>query len=97
MANVITSNIDNHPYVGIRNVVGKVRFKDLTNNSYIRRYFDGTPDVEQIRNITPGKIYDVVKVEGYGDCEDITILDDIGSEQRLMAYFFEEVNERSWY
>lgn len=38
-----------------------------------------------------GKIYDVIRVEGLGDCEDVTIIDDLGNETELADFFFEEI------
>ena len=88
---VITENIDVHPYTGIRNVKGKVRVKTHEEAPYLDNFFNGHPNIEQIQNITRGKEYEVIKVEGFGDAEDITIIDDIGEEQELGDFFFEEI------
>ena len=45
--------------------------------------------------MTPGKIYEIYKVEGYGDCADFYFKDDSGKEQYLADFFFEEV-ENGW-
>jgi hypothetical protein len=39
-------------------------------------------------------VYNVTKVEGFGDCEDAFVLNDLGDEVELADLFFEEVNER---
>lgn len=88
---IITKNIDAHPYTGIQNVCGKVRVKTHDEANWLDGYFDGTPNYSQVENITRGKIYDVVKVIGYGDMEGIVIINDIGEETELCDFFFEEV------
>lgn len=88
---IITKDIEKNPYTGVRVVSGKVRMKTSEEYSWISRYFDGNPDYDQITDVTQGKIYDVVRVEGFGDGEDITIIDDKGNEQSLCEFFFEEV------
>jgi hypothetical protein len=47
---------------------------------------------KQVVGVTRGKAYEVIAIEGHGDCEDITIIDDNGNEQTLGDFFFEEVN-----
>ena len=89
---IITENIDAHPYTGTRQVKGRIRIKTEQEAPYLNGYFNGNPRYEQITGITRGKIYDVIKVEGYGDCEDITIIDDNNKEQRLGQFFFEKVD-----
>lgn len=88
---IITENIDAHPYTGTRNVKGKLRVKTHEDAPYLDNFFNGHPNVEQIQNITRGKEYEVIKVEGFGDGEDITIIDDAGEEQELGDFFFEEI------
>ena len=88
---VITKNIDSRPYTGERNTNGKVRVKTSGEAKWLDGYFDGNPQYSQVKNITRGKIYDVVKVIGYGDMEGIVIINDIGEEKELCDFFFEEV------
>ena len=45
-----------------------------------------------IAGVTRGKIYEVVSVEGFGDGEDVTFIDDHGHLQCLGDFFFEEVS-----
>lgn len=45
-----------------------------------------------ITGVTRGKIYEVVSVEGFGDGEDVTFIDDNGNLQCLGDFFFEEVS-----
>lgn len=88
---VITKNIDSCPYTGTRAVRGRVRVKTSEEATYLDNFFNGTPNWDQVTGITRGKVYDVIKVEGFGDVEDITIIDDNGEEQELADYFFTEV------
>ena len=88
---VITKNIDACPYTGTRSVTGKVRAKTAEEAPHLDGFFNNTPNWDQVTGITRGKVYNVIKVEGFGDCEDITIIDDNGEEQSLADYFFVEV------
>ena len=85
---IITENIDSQPYTGIRKPKGKVRVKTHDEASWLDGFFNGTPNYSQVTGITRGKEYEVVKVEGFGDCEDITIIDDSGNEQSFADFFF---------
>ena len=89
MSRILRDNIDAAPYVGERKVVGKLKLnKDA---EYLDCFFNGKPNCEQIKNVTRGKTYDVVSVKGYGDCEDVTFIDDIGELQTLGSFFFDEI------
>lgn len=90
---VITKNIDSRPYVGVRMAKGKVRVKTSEEAPWLDKYFNGTPNCSQVTEVTRGKVYDVVSVEGFGDCEDITLIDDNGEETELADFFFDEVEE----
>lgn len=85
---IITENIDSCSYTGIRNVNGKVRLKTHDEASWLDKFFDGSFGVKQLNGVTRGKVYETVRVEGLGDCEDITIIDDNGNEQTLGDFFF---------
>ena len=89
---VLTENLDSHPYAGEKEVTGKIRVKAV-GSLWVDNYFNGNPDYDQIENVTQGKIYDVVRLEGYGDVESVTIIDDTGKEHTLADFFFEEVEE----
>ena len=86
---ILKRNIDSNPYTGIRQVEGYLKVKD--KGSCLDEFFNNTPNCEQIKNITQGKIYKVVSVEGLGDVEDVSIIDDVGNIQTLGDFFFEEV------
>lgn len=87
---VLRENIDANPYTGKRNVSGAyLRVKE--NAEWLNGYFDGTPNYEQVTEVTRGKIYEVVAIEGHGDLEDITVIDDNGNKTVLADFFFEEV------
>lgn len=88
---IITPNIDASPYTGIRNVKGKVRVKTHEEASWLDNFFNGAEHYDQITGITRGKTYDAINVEGFGDVEDITIIDDNGKKQTLGSFFFDEV------
>lgn len=88
---VLRENIDKYPYTGVRNVKGKLRIKTHEEADWLDGYFNGTPHYNQVKNVTRGKIYDVVSIEGFGDCEAVTIINDIGEEQHLSDFFFAEI------
>lgn len=58
---------------------------------HLRKFFNGFKGVEQVKNLTDGKIYHVVHVECLGDLADFTIIDDAGEKQTLAASFFEPI------
>lgn len=82
------SDLDSHPFTGEYNVNFKAR---IAQNDHVKKFFDGTAGVEQVQNVTPGKIYEIYKVEGYGDVADFYFKDDVGKEQCLADFFFGEV------
>ena len=83
------SILSNHPYTGVRKVNGKLKVSD--KKDWIKPFFNGTPNYEQVTGITIGKTYDVVQTEGFGDVEDVTIIDDNGKEATYGSFFFEEI------
>lgn len=85
---VLTENIDSRPYTGKRSVIEKLR---ISNADYLNDFFNGAENVEQIKAVTRGKTYDIVAIEGFGDAEDVTFIDDKGNEQTLGDFFFEEL------
>ena len=87
--NVLTKNIDSRPYTGTRNINGKLK---ISEKEWLNKFVDGTPNVSQVENVTQGKIYDVIAVEGFGDCENVTFINDNGDEQTLADFFFEEID-----
>ena len=90
---VMMKSIDSCPYTGVRDVRGKVRVKTSDEAWWLDKYFERVPDCERVEGITRGRVYEVVRVEGFGDCEDITIIDDNGEELTLADFFFAEVDE----
>lgn len=87
---VLRENIDANPYTGKRSVNRKY-LKVKENAYWLNGFFDGSPDYDQVIGVTRGKTYEVIAIEGHGDCEDITIVDDNGNKQTLADFFFEEV------
>lgn len=53
------SDLDSHPFTGEYNVNFKAR---IAQNDHVKKFFDGTAGVEQVQNVTPGKIYEIYKV-----------------------------------
>ena len=88
MDKILTENIDSKPYIGTRYVNGYLK---LSEKNYLDHYFDKSVNYDQVVNVTRGKIYQIIKVIGYGDVEDIVFINDIGEEQQLADFFFEEV------
>lgn len=86
---VLRENIDANPYTGKRSINGEY-LKVKENAEWLNGFFDGSPMYKQVIGITRGKVYEVVAIEGHGDCEDVTIIDDNGNEQILGDFFFEE-------
>ena len=85
---ILRENIDVYPYTGKRTIsAGYLKVKE--NAEWLNGFFDGTPCYKQVIGVTRGKIYEVVAIEGHGDCEDVTIIDDNGNEQILGDFFFE--------
>lgn len=85
---ILMKSIDAHPYTGKRNIKGQLR---LSTKPWLDNYFNGTPDWDQVTGVTRGKIYEVIGIEGFGDCEDVIFINDNGNSQRLADFFFEEV------
>ncbi len=90
---IMMKSIDSCPYTGVRDVRGMVRVKTSNEARWLDKYFERVPDCEQVKGITRGKVYEVVRVEGFGDCEDITIIDDNGEELTLADFFFAEIDK----
>ena len=86
---ILSENIDANPYVGERKVVGQLR---ASTAEWLDGYFNGAPNYDQVKGITRGKIYDVIKVIGLGDVEDVVVIDDNREEHKLGSFFFEKVN-----
>lgn len=84
------NRLDRHPFTGER----KVNFKaKVTEKESLKKFFSETVGTKWIQNVTPGKVYEIYKVEGYGDCADFYFKDDSGKEQYLADFFFEEVED----
>ena len=46
----------------------------------------------KVKNTTQGKVYDIYKVEGFGDVANFYFINDVGKEDHLCDYFFEKVS-----
>lgn len=62
----------------------------LSNAAHLNGFFNGDEGHEQIRNVTRGKIYDVVIVNAYGDVADFTFTNDIDEPMTLGSFMFEK-------
>lgn len=78
--------------VGKRKPSGCGGYVKLRDDEYVNKFFDGSNGFNQIKNITKGKVYRVVGIVGYGDVEDIVIIDDYGNQDKFCSYFFDEVD-----
>lgn len=87
----ILIDLDLCPYTGTKELKGKLRVPDKGERPWIDGYFDGRENYSQIKNITQGREYNVIRAKGYGDVQDITVINDVGEEQTLGDFFFEEV------
>lgn len=87
---VLTKNISRHPYTGVRIVNGQLK---LSTKPWLNNYYNWAPDSNWINvtGVTRGKIYNVVGVEGLGDCENVIFIDDNNELHVLADFFFEEV------
>ncbi|MBU5331431.1 hypothetical protein KQI61_04415 [Anaerocolumna aminovalerica] len=88
------NDLDSHPYSRKFECKTslKAKFVNLEEKYWLKKFFDNTPNVEQVTDVTPGKVYDVVAYEVMGDVADITIINDRGERADFMECFFEEVN-----
>lgn len=84
------NDLDSHPFSGLLKLSIPFNVK-VKNDEYIERFFNGTPNYGQVKDVTIGKVYTIYAVEGYGDVADFIFMNDVGIETRLGSFFFEEV------
>ena len=82
--------LDKHPFTGMRNVDFDAK---ISTSEHISKFFNGTKNFEQVRNVTQGKVYHIFKVEGMGDVAEWYFINDIGQEDVLGDYFFVKPDE----
>ena len=83
-------NTDRYPFTGKR----KVNIPAIVaNKEWLKKYYDGSENVEQVKGITIGNQYLITEVEGFGDVFDVTFINDNGEEQTLASCFFEDVSK----
>lgn len=82
-------DLDEHPFRGLRKLSMPFKAR-IKNTEYIRKFFDGTPNFSQVEDVTIGKVYEIHAVNGYGDVSDFIFTDDLGNENRLGSFFFED-------
>lgn len=79
--------LDLHPFTGTR----QVNFKAMVaQNDITMPFFNRTPGYVQVKNVTPGRVYQITSVEGFGDVADLHFLDDTGKDHSLGSFFFVE-------
>lgn len=89
-------NLKEHRFYGMTDdneVSFYARIINTSDSEYIKRFFDGTERYDQVENVTPGKVYHIFKVEGFGDVSDWFFINDIGEEDSLAEFFFEKVED----
>lgn len=82
-------DLDAHPFTGLEKLSMPFKAR-IKNTEYIRKFFDGTPNFSQVEDVTVGKVYEIYAVEGYRDVSDFIFTDDLGNENRLGSFFFED-------
>ena len=83
------NDLDSHPFSGLLKLSIPFNVK-VKNDEYIERFFNGTPNYGQVKDVTIGKVYTIYAVEGYGDVADFIFINDVGIETRLGSFFFED-------
>ena len=63
------NDLDSHPFSGLLKLSIPFNVK-VKNDEYIERFFNGTPNYGQVKDVTIGKVYTIYAVEGYGDVAD---------------------------
>lgn len=82
-------NLDNHPFTGTRQVDFDAR---VSQEPHIMKHFNGAPNYDQVKHVTPGNVYHIFQVEGFGDAADFTFNDDAGRPHTLGSFFFKDPN-----
>ena len=59
------NDLDSHPFSGLLKLSIPFNVK-VKNDEYIERFFNGTPNYGQVKDVTIGKVYTIYAVEGYG-------------------------------
>ena len=62
--------------------------KTRNHSCYLFQLTVGT--VSYTHLVTIGKVYEIHAVNGYGDVSDFIFTDDLGNENRLGSFFFED-------
>lgn len=81
------SDLDSRPFTGERKVDFKAK---ISEKEFLNGYFNGTPNYDQVKDVTRGKVYDIYKVEGFGDMASFYFINDAGKEDCLCDFFFEK-------
>lgn len=71
-----------------KKVSDKVRIKE---DVLFDCFFNGTLGCEQIKDVTRGKVYEVVEVKDTNNIKDLTIIDDKGKKRVLADFLVDEV------
>lgn len=82
-------DLDNHPTTEKYRVSFNAVLATPESKPHLADYFNGSPKATQVKNVTPGKIYEIVQVEGFGDCCDFKFFNDVGDFMELADFFWE--------
>lgn len=81
--------LDDHPFTGKRTT----NFPAMISTAkHLDGFFNGHLNYDQVRNVTRGKVYTIICVEGFGDCSDWSFIDDIGELHTLRDCFFAQAD-----
>lgn len=79
------ADLDNHPFAG----VVETNFDAMVSDApFLDKFFNDTPNVAQVKNVTRGKWYHIHEVHAYGDVADFFFMNDNGEQACLAAFFF---------
>ena len=66
----------------------KTNFQAMVSTAkHLAGYFNGNLCYNQVQNVTPGKVYTIILVEGFGDVSDWSFIDDAGKVHILGSFF----------
>lgn len=83
-------NMDSHPFAGKRIIEPPIKVK-LLDSEHMKHYFNGSTGYERITNLTPGHVYEIFEIEGFGDVADAVVIGDNGQPKEIMCDLLVEV------
>lgn len=79
--------IDKKPFSG---TMDTNFYAKISEAEYLNSYFNNSPNTVQVKNVTRGKIYHIYQINGFGDGMDFCFKNDIGLQEQLGDFFFEQ-------